>query len=594
MGYYENPPMINSNRGSEMISSAIANAASSLAQGLLDKGERRRQEEKERKLTIQKLQDRKNETDLFYSDKLTEWSSKYQKTNDAVDAQLSELVNSKISKAADSRIALLTETDPTVRQEYLKNIRNADSFLVSSSKFAKSLAEQTATWRMSAKGAKVGVPGGYVINGKDDKEILDNTAFVEVLGGMDAMYENTDISITDDPNGDGSVVTVRGKHKDSGEEFVVSKNSKDYEKAEAEVEDGILLPVESLSTFNTQAREVVADKKGNIFPGFLDDTRQTIDLDSSGTSGGVGKDVYQLKNAQILQEEAIKKEIGKKSEVTATGYISADSPSRLRVLLDYTLKKGPGWYDDNFKKLTVDEQKKTLSGILTDSAWETLTESLERKEMNGKMVYFNPSADLQLKDKVSAASLRQSQPKEEKPEEEPLYQEEYFDEIINGYNPPAGSKLSTSEMEFKNRQSLAINLNRLTGEGDKYRTKEYLYKTWLNSPYKQGSYDTGLTRAEAYKEGKIKGKPEDAFKKSFNGELFVKGDGGVYRPVQGYNLKTATGRVKLALDQATSSSEKKALQKKLTGAKLADWMQKNPIKKGETQQQYAIRAQKSI
>lgn len=593
MGYYENPPMINSNRGSEMISSAIANAASSLAQGLLDKGERRRQEEKERKLTIQKLQDRKNETDLFYNDKLTEWSSKYQKTNDAVDAQLGELVNSKISKAADSRIALLTETDPTVRQEYLKNIRNADSFLVSSSKFAKSLAEQTATWRMSAKGAKVGVPGGYVINGKDDKEILDNTAFVEVLGGMDAMYENTDISITDDPNGDGSVVTVRGKHKDSGEEFVVSKNSKDYEKAEAEVEDGILLPVESLSTFNTQAREVVADKKGNIFPGFLDKTRQTIDLDSSGTSGGVGKDIYQLKNAQILQEEAIKKEIGKKSEVTATGYISADSPSRLRALLDYTLKKGPGWYDDNFKKLTVDEQKKKLSEILTDSAWETLTESLERKEMNGKMVYFNPSADLQLKDKVSAASLRQSQPKEEK-QEEPLYQEEYFDEIINGYNPPAGSKLSTSEMDFKLRQNLAINLNKLTGEGDKYRTKEYIYRTWLNSPYKQGSYDTGLTREQAYKDGKIKSKPENDFKKSFNGELFVKGDGGVYRPVQGYNLKTATGRVKLALDQATNSTEKKALQKKLAGAKLADWMQKNPIKKGESQQQYAIRAQKSI
>lgn len=593
MGYYENPPIINSNRGSEMISSAIANAAGSLAQGLIDKGERRRQEEKERKLTIQKLQDRKNETDLFYNDKLTEWSSKYQKTNDAVDAQLGELVNSKISKAADSRIALLTETDPTVRQEYLKNIRNADSFLVSSSKFAKSLAEQTATWRMSAKGAKVGVPGGYVINGKDDKEILDNTAFVEVLGGMDAMYENTDISITDDPNGDGSVVTVRGKHKDSGEEFVVSKNSKDYEKAEAEVEDGILLPVESLSTFNTQAREVVADKKGNIFPGFLDDTRQTIDLDSSGTSGGVGKDVYQLKNAQILQEEAIKKEIGKKSEVTATGYISADSPSRLRVLLDYTLKKGPGWYDDNFKKLTVDEQKKTLSGILTDSAWETLTESLERKEMNGKMVYFNPSADLQIKDKVSAASLRQPKQKEEKPEET-LYQEEYFDEIINGYNPPAGSKLLPGQLDYRTRINLAENLNKLTGEDDKYITKEDLYKVWLNTPYKSGKFDTGLTMQEAYKDGKIKGKPEDAFKKVFNGKLFVKGDGGAYRPVKGYDLKTASGRVKLALDQASNATERKVLQKKLAGARLADWMQKNPIKRGESQQQYAIRAQKSM
>ena len=60
MGYYENPPIIRPGRGSEIISASIADAASSISKALIERGERRRQEEKENKLTLQKLQDRKN------------------------------------------------------------------------------------------------------------------------------------------------------------------------------------------------------------------------------------------------------------------------------------------------------------------------------------------------------------------------------------------------------------------------------------------------------------------------------------------------------------------------------------------------------
>lgn len=594
MGYYENPPIINANRGSEMISSAIANAASSLSQGLIVRGERKSQEEKERKLTLQKLQDRKNETDLYYNDKLSEWSSKTQKSNDDVDAQLSTLVQDKITLAADSRIALLNETEPSKRQEYLKNIKNADVFLQSSTKFAKSLAMQVATWKLDTKAIKVGEPGGHFVNGSTDKEIIDNTAFLEIVGGMSARYKDTKITLSENDTGDAAVITVSGKHED-GTDFSVSINSTDFDKAENESEDGLLLPVESIDTFNTQVREGIVDKKGNILPGYLNGKRETVDLPSSGTSGGVGNDVFQLTNAQRLEEKVIKDSIAKKAEITATGYLGADSPSRLKGLLDYTLKQGPGFYDTQFKNIKdPTQQKEMLKAILTEKAFEQMTSSLERTTENGKTVYWNPTADIQKKDKVSATSLRPPKEKKEKPEEEPLYQEEYFDEIINGYNPPAGTNLQPGQIEYRTRNSLAENLNKLTGEDDKYITKEDLYKVWLNTPYKSGKFDTGLTMQEAYKDGKVKGKPEDAFKKVFNGKLFVKGDGGAYRPVKGYDLKTASGRVKLALDQASSATERKTLQKKLAGARLADWMQKNPIKNGESQQQYAIRAQKSM
>lgn len=592
MGYYENPPIINANRGSEMISASIANAANSLAQGLINRGERKSQEEKERKLTLQKLQDRKNETDLYYNDKLSDWASKVPKSNEAVDAQLSKLVQDKITLAADSRIALLNETEPSKRQEYLKNIKNADVFLQSSSTFAKSIAMQTATWRLDTKAVKVGEPGGHVVNGSTDEQILDNTAFLEIVGGMDARYKDTNISLSEDETGEGAVLTVSGKH-DDGRAFEVSINSRNFDKAEAESEDGLLLPVESIDTFSTQAREGVVDKKGNILPGYLSQKRETVDLPSSGTSGGVGGDIYQIVNGQRLEEKVIKDTIAKKAEVTATGYLGADSPSRLRALIDYTLKQGVGYYDNQFKDKDPATQKEMLKSILTEKAFTEMTSTLEKTTENGKTVYWNPTADIKIKDKVSAASLRADKPKEEK-QEEPLYQEEYFDDIINGYNPPAGTNLQPGQIEYRTRINLADNLNKLSGEDGKYITKEDLYKIWLNTPYKSGKFDTGLTMQEAYADGKIKGKPEDAFKKSFDGKLFVKGDGGYYRPVKGYDLKTATGRVKLALDQAANATEKKALQKKLAGARLADWMQKNPIKKGESQQQYAIRAQKSM
>ena len=167
MGYYENPPMIQPNRGSEIVSAAIVNAANSLSQGLLAAGERKRQMQKERRLTIQKLQDRKNETDLLYNDKMSDWALKQPNTNEAVDKKVRDIIRQKITTAADSQILLLNETDPKKREQYLKDIRDANGFLDSSASFAKSIAEQTETWRQGVKGASVGVPCGSVVNGKD-------------------------------------------------------------------------------------------------------------------------------------------------------------------------------------------------------------------------------------------------------------------------------------------------------------------------------------------------------------------------------------------------------------------------------------------
>ena len=69
MGYYDNPQIIQPGRGGELIGSAIADFGKSVAEGITTRAERIRAEEKENKLTTEKLQNRRNEIDLAYAKK---------------------------------------------------------------------------------------------------------------------------------------------------------------------------------------------------------------------------------------------------------------------------------------------------------------------------------------------------------------------------------------------------------------------------------------------------------------------------------------------------------------------------------------------
>ena len=249
MGYYENPPIIQPSRGGEIIGASIAQAGQSIAQGLIARGERRRAEEKEQKLTLQKLQDRKNETDLYYNEKLSKWGVEQKRNNQQLDGKIRDLVQQKIILAADSRIALLNETDAKKRQEYLTNIRIADKFLDTTASFATLIGGSTATWRKETNASKVGIPGGHAVNGSTDKEILDNTAAIEILGGMDDLYDNTNIDVNPDSNGDGIMLTITGKHKKTGELFDIKVDSKTYESADEAGVGNLLIPIESIHTF---------------------------------------------------------------------------------------------------------------------------------------------------------------------------------------------------------------------------------------------------------------------------------------------------------------------------------------------------------
>lgn len=596
MGYYENPPIVNPSRGGEIIGASFANAAESIAQGLIARGERRRAEEKEQKLTLQKLQDRKNETDLYYNEKLSKWGVEQKRNNQQVDGKIRDLVQQKIILAADSRIALLNETDAKKRQEYLTNIRVADKFLDTTASFSTLIGGSTAMWRKETNASKVGIPGGHAVNGSTDKEILDNTAAIEILGGMDDLYDDTNVDVNPDSNGDGIILTITGKHKKTSELFNIKVDSKTYESADEAGVGNLLIPIESMDTFFTQSKETIADKKGNIYAGFLEDTRETVDLPSKGG------DIYQIQNGQRLQEAAIRKEIDKKSQVTAAGIMSADKPDRLRALLNYSLGQGPQYYDQVFKVdekgkvRSTESQKQMLTQLLTDQSFKGMVKSLEQTtNKDGSTSYWNPTADIKIKEKPAKTGGGSGGSGSGSGEDSTTtggkdYRSEYYDSLIKGPKRVKGE--SEAIYAYRSRQDYAKNLNRLAGSQTKFITYEDLYKRFIKEPIKEGAT---VSFADQIRDKKL---TKEQVKKSFNdryskADLYNEAAPGDYRAITNYNINKATSRAKLALDFTATEGVVKKLQGKVGEASVADWITANPKKPNETDLQYVARYKKS-
>ena len=574
MGYYENPPIIPYGGGGEMIASSIADAGKSIAQGLIARGERRRAEEKEQKLTLQKLQDRKNETDLFYNEKISKWSEKQTSVNPEVNKQIRDIVQQKVIDAADARIALLNETNSVKRQEYLTTIRKADSILDNSAKAGVALGGVVATWRLNAKAATIGKPNGYVVDGDSDDSILGNTAFLETLGGMsngNPLYKSSNIKVEVDDEGDGFVVTAFGEYKD-GKKFNRPINTKSYIDSEETDGGGLIQPVESMDTFYTQARETIMDKNGKVYNGFLSGDFETVDLPS------VGGETYQIKEGQRLQEKVIRKTIAEKSKITATGIMSADSPSRLKTLLNYSLEQGPQYYNENFKGKSVSEQQTLLEDLLTEKAFQGMIKRFQKTKGPNGDIYWNPTSNVGLK------------PKPEKDDKETElsgdYRSEYYDNLIYGVKQKKGE--TQGVYNYRSRQYYAENLNRLAGSTSKFITTDDLYKRFVNEPIKK---DATVSFADQIESGKL---TKEEVKKSFNSrypksDIYYEQAAGDYRALTGYNIYKASSRAKMALDFTAGEGEIKKLQGKVGKAELQDWINANPRKPGESDDQYVAR-----
>jgi len=376
MGYYENPPIINMNQGADKIALGFERAANSIADALIKRGDRRREEEKEQKLTIKKLQEEKNKVDLYYNDYMSNWSKDQPQGNPIIE-QSKGLLQQKIQMAADARIALTMETDTAKRQSYLKTISDAESFMDVAGKFGKSAAGEILTYKQTP-GIAMNTPGGWAVN-SDDDNLGKTTDTLNVLAGMTQDYESHNVELID--LGGTFSVKISGKKKD-GTTFENVVNASDYLNSDGSGTGGFLQKVENVDEFRDQAKKNIVSEKGIILEGFLGPKTETVRLESEG-------DTYQINGARRLNEEKIRKEIRSQADIKAAGYIKANDQASLRALINSTLGKGPSYYDKYFKGI-IDPERQTqeLATLLEENAFQSFVGGYKTTKEGDKTIYW--------------------------------------------------------------------------------------------------------------------------------------------------------------------------------------------------------------
>jgi len=393
MGYYENPPIINLNTGSEKIAAGAANAANSIAEALIRRGDRKRAEEKEQKLTNQKLQDEKNRIDLYYNDYMSNFS-KNQPAGNPIAEQSRAMLQKKIEAAADARLALTMETDPEKRKVALKLISDAENFMDVASKFGKNAAGEVMTYK-ETPGIAMNTPGGWAVNASDEN-LAKTTNTLNVLAGMTQDYESHNVELVD--LGGTFAVKISGKKK-NGESFENTVNASDYLNSDGSGTGGFLQKVENVDDFHKQSlKSIIDEKTGKPLPGLLMDKIETVKLPSGGG------DFYEIKGAQRLNIDKIKENIRKQAEIKASGYLRGGDTASTRALINSTLGMGPTYYDKEFKgKFTVEEQKVELARLLEKNAFNDFIKDYKPTIENGQPVYWGGNGDVRLVPKPSKA-----------------------------------------------------------------------------------------------------------------------------------------------------------------------------------------------
>ena len=589
MGYYENPPIIVDNSG-QHYASAISNAAAQMTQIIAGIGERRRQEEKEQKLTLQKVLDRKNEVDLFYNEKMSDWSIKQTNTaSEVVNTKIKGFVKEAITKAADSRIRLINETDPTLRDQYLGDISKAEALMDNASKATSALATQSAGYRLETPASLMGRPGGQIVAGKTKEEIENNTFFLDAISGMGEkntrLYKdgviNLDVNL--DESGTSFLISANAEapeqdvtladgtplgyidpntgqpYKRKGTLYSKVINTAAYLDSEANKGGDLLSKIESLDTYNTESNKLFM-KDGQVSENFLTADTQTIPIYSKG------KEKYQMRNARALNVDAIKTTLMQPAKVKAAGLLSAGDPQVLQNFVNYTLGKGTDdveYFQKTWPTLTtLEQQQNFLTNMIVDQGVDGVTANFQKTGTKGKEDYkiWDPRGDVGLvpkPEKVGGGTNGGGGTDITELMNDPRtkqYNNLFSTVTVKGTN----GKVDRLKTAYRQRQQDAKTLNQIVGGKDPnlFRTRDDLFVQWKKTSINEGTKDKPkyVTNAQRLKDNP---KLINEFNKSYPGKtsIFMK-SGGVYVEPQ-FNTKSKEGLVDLALSLSGEGEIKK-------------------------------------
>ena len=432
MGYYENPPILNLNSGADKITAGIMDAADSISKAFIKRGEDRREEEKERKLSIQKIQDAKNRTDLEYAETLSNWEIKNPSDNSDISTQARAMLQSKIKLAADAKIALTMETDPAKREEYLKHITNANKFMDVAAKAGKGFGMEAATYGDTSAIA-MNVPGGWAVTG-DGETRRNRTYALDIMSKRTGGFENSGVRLID--KGDHFDAEFYGKRKGEETEFKTTISSLDYLNSDENGNGGLLHKVENANEFFTDAKKSVYDaESGRILDKMVDPELKTVDIGNG----------YQLAEAKRLNLPLATEEIRKKAAIKASGYMKANKPSDMWSLVNWTLGMGEGYYENKFLKaddgrlLTTEEQQAKLTNLLTEKAVANMTGTL-RKTNNGQDIWVSGIEQRVKEGKITKGTSGGKVTESTAPRSNRVFSEDEVNEYVKEYANLAATK----------------------------------------------------------------------------------------------------------------------------------------------------------
>jgi hypothetical protein len=402
MGYYESPPIIERAKSGELIAAGIERAAASIAGGIEAYAANVDKVKEARAKSLEKERTERNRIELLWNNKKDDWSEKKEKLGITIDKEIFDVVGKRIKDAADAEIALLSETSKPKRDELLATISLANKYIDNTTEAVKVLGGESVTY---ADGAGMyAQPGGYVINGTGDV-IEKKTATMNIMNGRTQEYDDSSYNAVDDGEG-GFNITAKWKKKGEPNYNEYQFNSREYLVSDKVADNSFLIKVPDRNKNIEQSSLKIYDKKADrIMDAYLSPTIETIDLPSEGKQ-------MVLEGVRRLEMDLIKPAIDEESDIEATGWINGAKIPETRALVDVTLKKGRGYFDEEIAPLPIDQQRVKLKELLTENTLEALTAKLQttrEKDTDGKevTVYWDSKGpDVRVKEKPKVISAK--------------------------------------------------------------------------------------------------------------------------------------------------------------------------------------------
>lgn len=473
---YRSPEII-TDRSGEIIAQGFASFGQSIAGGLEKYASNQERLRKERDAETARMQKMKTDLELESNSRAANFKANVPKTT--FNERLNPIIDERLKKAADAKIALYQESDPAVRAELLKTISDTDNFLLSTGEFLKQIQEEGSAFS-EMKVTDINTTFG--INGPDDESIKNNQGLLGFISGQ----TNADYNLAYDPKTNSITLDASGKIGDN-QWSVKGFNSIDYLGSGGELLYSIPQIKEEIINSSTK---LITDDKGKLLPGIAKDTE--FKRISANIKDGAGKIIgKKVVEGQIeeINSDAINKLIDKEVKAGVAGFQTLPALQQNAVFKNQL--NGEQSNINEFIKTfpTAEAQNTELQRLFTQVAKDGINEQFDSYGVGDKKTYYIATSPL--KEVVS--------PKLEKPTK--LTKDDKLDlkvqknltkadnilkwEGIDDVNSPISKSLASVDLESLIGDELGL---KATPLNDK-ESGEQIGWTILNPDLKQWSQD---------------------------------------------------------------------------------------------------------